>query len=46
LQQIRLTGTIRADQQGEAAGLQNNILQGAEPGNVDLLKADATQILR
>jgi hypothetical protein len=45
LQQIRLTGTIWADQQGEAAGLQNNMLQGAETGNVDLLKTIASQIL-
>ena len=46
LQQIRLTGTIWADQQGEPAGFQNNILQGAEAGNVDLLNAVGASILR
>ena len=30
LQQIRLTGAIRTDEQGESTGLQNNMLQGAE----------------
>jgi hypothetical protein len=46
LQQIRLTGTIRTDQQGEPTWLNNNILQRAEACNVDLQKTIAASILR
>jgi hypothetical protein len=45
LQEIRLSSTVGANQQRESARLENNILQGAEASNVNLLNAISSRVL-